>query len=214
MPKQGQFAKSVRQKRLNDFKVKRHDQGAVIDESQLTDFLTVRFALTTKKKLPLVQRESAQRLLQEIAPRLRTFDGQLADLMAELINELNAKTPWQFFWQISEFWPFLQQFLQKEVPAVPLKSRILIKQTLDQTALEALLAQALAQKTAMAMLLGQRQVDRHKVKQLTDLMVPSLYEGSRLSWTKVRKLLAPFEFTPGEGLDETTRQWLQGLAVL
>ena len=37
MPKQGQFAKSVRQK-LNDFKVKRHDQGAVIDETQLTDF--------------------------------------------------------------------------------------------------------------------------------------------------------------------------------
>jgi hypothetical protein len=42
MPKQGQFAKSVRQKKLNDFKVKRHEQGAVIDETQLTDFLTVR----------------------------------------------------------------------------------------------------------------------------------------------------------------------------
>ena len=97
MPKQGQFAKSVRQKKLNDFKVKRHDQGAVIDETQLTDFLTIRFALTIKKKLPSVQRESAQRLLQEIAPRLRNQDGRLADLMAELIVELNAKTPWQFF---------------------------------------------------------------------------------------------------------------------
>ena len=214
MPKQGQFAKSVRQKRLNDFKVKRHDQGTVIDESQLTDFLTVRFALTTKKKLPLTQRESAQRLLQEVVPRLRSFDGQLPDLMAELINELNAKTPWQFFWQLNEFWPLVQRFLQKEVPAVPLKSRILIKQTLDQAALDALLARALAQKIAMAMVLGQGRVDQHKVKQLTDMMIPSLYEGAHLSWIKVRKLLVPFGFVPNDGLNETTRQWLQDLAAL
>lgn len=45
MPKQGQFAKSVRQKKLNDFKVKRHEQGAVIDETQLTDFFNGPFCL-------------------------------------------------------------------------------------------------------------------------------------------------------------------------
>ena len=214
MPKQGQFAKSVRQKKLNDFKVKRHDQGAVIDETQLTDFLTVRFALTIKKKLPSVQRESAQRLLQEIAPRLRNQDGRLADLMAELIVEFNAKTPWQFFWQISDFWPVLQKFLQKEVPAVPLSRRILIRQVLSQTELERMLGQALTQKTAAAMLLGQGQAEAAKINQLSGLLMADLYQETHLNWQKVRQLLAPFAFSIDEELDETTRQWLRDLTAL
>ncbi|MFR0610202.1 hypothetical protein ACLUWI_07005 [Limosilactobacillus mucosae] len=214
MPKQGQFAKSFRPKKLNDFKVKRHSQGAVIDETQMTDFLTIRFALTIKKKLPIVQRESAQRLLQEIASRLRNQDGRLTDLMAELIVELNAKTPWQFFWQISDFWPVLQKFLQKEVPAVPLSQRILIKQTLSQAELERLLGQALAKKTAAAMLLGQDQAETEKINQLAVMMMADLYEETHLNWQKVRQLLAPFKFSIDNELDETTKQWLRDLTAL
>lgn len=101
--------------------------------------------MTIKKKLPSVQRESAQRLLQEIAPRLRNQDGRLADLMAELIVELNAKTPWQFSGK-SAILASAAKFLQKEVPAVPLSQRILIRQVLSQTELERMLGQALTQK--------------------------------------------------------------------
>ncbi|MFR0771653.1 MAG: hypothetical protein ACLSH6_06785 [Limosilactobacillus pontis] len=48
MPKQGQFAKSARRKRVNNFKVRRHQQGQTIAGDQLTDFLLVRFGLTAE----------------------------------------------------------------------------------------------------------------------------------------------------------------------
>ena len=134
--------------------------------------------------------------------------------MAELIVELNAKTPWQFFWQISDFWPVLQKFLQKEVPAVPLSQRILIRQVLSQTELERMLGQALTQKTAAAMLLGQGQAEAAKINQLSGLLMADLYQETHLNWQKVRQLLAPFAFSIDEELDETTRQWLRDLTAL
>lgn len=214
MPKQGQFAKSVRRKQLNNFKVKRRDRQNAIADNQLTDFLTVRFALTAKKRLPVTQRESAQRFLQEISAQLPSNDGQLDTIVKQLIDEINSRVPWQFFEQLSEFWPLLQKFLQKEVPAVPLKKQILIKSTVSQEQLQLWLANALANKIAMATLLGQGQVNLAKTKQLAKLLLPSLYQENVISWEKVKALLAPFPFDVEQAPDETTRQWLISLTVL
>ncbi len=71
MPKQGHFAKSMRTKQINDFKVKRNATGATIDDEQLTDFLVVRFALTAKKRVQSEARETAQRFLIEICDSLQ-----------------------------------------------------------------------------------------------------------------------------------------------
>ena len=75
LPKQGQFAKSSRIKQLNNFKVKRHGQGSTISADQFTDYLLVRFALTTKKKVAKGAQETVQRFLIEIGDQLLENDG-------------------------------------------------------------------------------------------------------------------------------------------
>ena len=108
----------------------------------------------------------------------------------------------------------LQKFLQKEVPAVPLSQRILIRQVLSQTELERMLGQALTQKTAAAMLLRQGQAEAARINQLSGLLMADLYQETHLNWQKVRQLLTPFAFQIDDELDETTKLWLQDLASL
>ena len=165
MPKQGHFAKSMRTKQINDFKVKRNATGATIDDEQLTDFLVVRFALTAKKRVGSGARETVQRFLIEIGDSLQENDGDLQTIIPNLLASLNARVPWQFYLEILGEWDLLQKFLQKELPAVPLEKRLRIKHPVTTQEMETLIAKLLAKKiTAISLLISQEWIKIRKIR--------------------------------------------------
>ena len=206
MPKQGHFAKSMRTKQINDFKVKRNATGATIDDEQLTDFLVVRFALTAKKRVQSGARETAQRFLIEIC------DGDLQAIIPNLLVSLNARVPWQFYPKILGEWDLLQKFLQKELPAVPLEKRLRIKHPVTTQEMETLIAKLLVRKITAITFINQPGVDPHKKDQMVTMMLTTIYHDQTIEWDKVRLLLAPFKFEIAPELDEETKDWLKKLA--
>ncbi|MGM9892607.1 hypothetical protein [Limosilactobacillus sp.] len=213
MPKQGKFAKSTRRKQLNSFKVKRREgNGNTIANDQLTDFLLVRFALTAKRRVAVDAQETCQRFLIEVSEQLRTYQGDLSQIVPGLVIKLNAQVPWQFFQQLLANWPLLQKFLVKELPAVPLERRLRITKQVDTTTLAYLIAVQLATKGAAATFLNRPQVAAAIKKQTAQLLLASLYHDGQVDWTKVRALLAPLPYQPGTDLDGPTREWLLQLS--
>lgn len=121
MPKQGHFAKSMRTKQINDFKVKRNATGATIDDEQLTDFLVVRFALTAKKRVGSGARETVQRFLIEIGDSLQENDGDLQTIIPNLLASLNARVPWQFYLEIFGRMGFASKIFTKRTSCSPVR---------------------------------------------------------------------------------------------
>lgn len=212
MPKQGQFAKSTRLKRVNNFKVRRHQQGQTIGDDQLTDFLLVRFNLTAKKRVPRDSQETVQRFLIEVSDQLIPSNGDLATLVPELLADINHRAPWQFYWQLLPQWALLQDFLKKELAAVPLAPRRYVTTTVTTADLGQQVARLLAQKAAAITFLKRPHVPTAMQEQTAQLLFASIYSGKQIDWTKVRALLAPFPFTVDNNLDAGTQEWLRQLA--
>lgn len=212
MPKQGHFAKSTRRQQLNNFKVKRQNMTGTISEDDFTDYLLVRFALTAKKRVPQPARETVQRLLIEIADNLLANQGDLTALVPQLFQDINHRAPWQFYLQVLPEWELIQDFLKKEVPAVPLKQRCYITREISTDALTQLVGQLMAQKAAAVTLLKTPQAGSALQQQTAQLLLPTLYHDNQLDWVKVRALLAPFPFQVDEHLDAASRDWLTKLS--
>lgn len=214
MPKQGQFAKSARLKQLNNFKVRSRQQGQTITAEQLPDFLLVRFNLTAKKRIPHAAQETAQRFLIEVLDQLVKVKGDLVSLIPELLNDINHRAPWQFYMQLLPQWDLLQDFLKKELPAVPLAQRCYVTTTVTTADLTKTVAQLLAKKAAVITFLKRPNIPAAMQQQTAQLMCGSIYHDEAIDWAKVRALLSPFPFTIDPQLDEGTRQWLQALNQL
>lgn len=212
MPKQGQFAKSARLKRVNNFKVRRHAQGQTIADDQLTDFLLVRFNLTAKKRVPTAAQETVQRFLIEVSDRLIAANGDLATLIPELLTDINHRAPWQFYQQLLPQWTLLQDFLKKELPVVPLTTRRYVTTTVTVADLTQLVAHLLARKAAAITFLKRPNVPAVMQEQTARLLEASIDVDGAIDWAKVRALLAPFPFTVDDSLDAGTREWLRQLA--
>lgn len=212
MPKQGQFAKSARLKRVNNFKVRRHAQGQTIADDQLTDFLLVRFNLTAKKRVPTAAQETVQRFLIEVSDRLIAANGDLTTLIPELLTDINHRAPWQFYQQLLPQWTLLQDFLKKELPAVPLATRRYVTTTVKPANLTQLVARLLAKKAAAITFLKRPNVPAAMQEQTAQLLEASINVDGAIDWAKVRALLAPFPFTVDDSLDAGTREWLWQLA--
>ena len=213
MPKQGHFAKSSRLKQLNNFKVKRPQvAGNEISGDQLTDFLVVRFALTAKKRVPVVAQETSQRFLIEVSDQLTNHQGNLSLIVPAVIRKLNPQVPWQFFQQLLANWALLQRFLVKELPAVPLNPRLRITEQVAVDELAQLVAHQLAIKGAATTLLNRPQVTPALKQRTTQLLLATLYQGGQVNWTQVRALLAPLPYQPPVELDASTREWLLDLS--
>ena len=214
MPKQGQFAKSARLKQLNNFKVRSRQQGQTITAEQLPDFLLVRFNLTAKKRIPHAAQETAQRFLIEVLDQLVKVKGDLVSLIPELLNDINHRAPWQFYMQLLPQWDLLQDFLKKELPAVPLAQRCYVTTTVTTADLTKTVAQLLAKKAAVITFLKRPNIPAAMQQQTAQLLYGSIYHDGAIDWAKVRALLSPFPFTIDPQLDEGTRQWLQALNQL
>ena len=213
MPKQGHFAKSTRLKQLNQFKVKKHAQGQAIDDQQFIDYVLVRFALTTKRKLSELAGETAQRLIMEICAELNPGNNDLSNIVSNKLAELQSRVPWQFYQQVLTNWEQVQHFLQREVPAVPLRARVLLSSPLSEQALEQLIAELIARQTTAAMFLN-RPVNEQIKKQTAERLLKVIITQGQVDWTKIAALWAPFDFEPADNLDEGTKKWLHQLATL
>lgn len=211
MPKQGRFAASKRVKQLNNFhqKHQQHESRA-INNDQFDDFVLVRFALTTKKKLPVDSRESLQRFLQELTPELMANDGDVGESIRPLLVKLRPRVPWQFFRQVSDQWEPFQHFLKREVPAVPLKQRLPLTNLLTVQEFNSLLADSLAEQ-AVALTTLQTQLPAAMKQAMIQQMRTSIFDSKEIDWKKVRSLFAPVKFDVDSAPDEKTRQWLLDL---
>lgn len=213
MPKQGHFAKSTRIKQLNQFKVKKYRQGEWIEDQQFVNYVVVRFALTTKRHLSELAGETAQRLIMEICGELNPGNNDLSKVISRKLAEVQSRVPWQFYQQVLAEWKEIQRFLQREVPAVPLRERVLLSNPISEQSLEQLVAKLLARQTTAVMFFN-RAVNGQIEKQTRERLLKVIFNQGRIDWTKVAALWAPFDFEPADQLDAGTKKWLHQLAVL
>ncbi|MCI1975607.1 MAG: hypothetical protein LKJ51_06790 [Limosilactobacillus sp.] len=210
MPKQGHFAKSSRLKQLNQFKVKRASQHSTIDDEKFIDYVILRFNLTSKKKLAKEIQESNQRFLIEILESRQKQRIDLSSTIPNLLTKLNSRVPWQFYRQVIAGWETLQHFICREVPAVPLKGRVLVSGTVTQANLTKLVANELATK-AVAMTFLNRPVNQ-QVKELTkQRLLQTIYQNNQINWQQIAVLFKPFPLVVDPKLDEGTKEWLLAL---
>lgn len=212
MPKQGHFAKSIRQKKVNQLKVRQPRKNSnVINEDQLTDFMLVRFALTTKKRVDQHSQESMQRLLIEILNKRSQDLLDLSMVMPTLIKELNSKVPWQFFRQVSDNWMIFQKFISRELPAVPVKKQVRVVNNISREILDEIIITNLAKKVIGITLLNSP-VNNGMKKMMENQMKEAIWYEGKIDWGKVRSLFSPLPFILDNSLDQPTKDWLTELA--
>lgn len=211
MPKQGHFAKSTRLKQLNQFKVKKHESGNTINNDQFIDYVLVRFALTTKKRLPTLVGETNQRFIMELCAELNPGNNDLGAIASRKLAELQSRVPWQFYQQVVTSWSLVQRFLQREIPAVPLAVPVRLSNPITEQQLYQLVAQLIARQTTATMFLN-RPVNEQVQQQTAERLLKVILIKGQIDWAKVAALWAPFPFTPADSLDEGTKQWLTQLA--
>lgn len=216
MVKQGQRAASKRLKQIKQIRRKKAiSYDRTIAASQLAEFMLVRYGLTLKKKIPQTQTQTVQRFLQEWlvqAPK-SNVNWSIAQVTTAVLKQLNCQVPWQFLAVLAQNWLSIQAFLMKELPAVPLKDRLVVTDELTVNQLTQLLSHQLATNFFLTTLGGNpqllQQVAANKVMELQ----ASLQLDDHIDWQRVSALFIQ-SFVVNEAADSGTRAWLQQLSQL
>lgn len=216
MVKQGHYAKSSRQQRVR--RLKQHHQiqaDRVIDPTTVTEFLLVRYHLTQGQQQRPVVRKTMQQFLTQwlsIATATKTTDWGLTTITMQTLQQFNLQLPWQGYAIINQNWASLQAFLVKEVPAVPLQTRLTLSGMLEPEAWQVLLSQQLA-VNALLGLFGQ---SKQQLAQLNEAQVKSLQASIQgengIDWQKTASLLAPLK--SAGTTTSNTKTWLAQLEKL
>lgn len=149
MVKQGRFARSSKMKQIKAIRKRMHQPaGRTIHPDEFENFVLVRYGLTLKKRLKGIHKETVQRFLQEmLADTPIDQNWQLTDILGKTLRRIGNKVPFQFYRVITNDWPEIQHFLQREIPAVPLTERIIVSDPVDDTQLQEIVSTALAGNT-------------------------------------------------------------------
>ena len=128
MVKQGRFAKSSKLRQIKEIqRAHRKQADRVISETQFNDFLLVRYGLVLKAKMVRTDKETIQRFLIEWVDNApKDANWSIKNLTTDTLKKINGRVPYQFYRALVRNWSKFQHFLKREVPAVPLKNRILI----------------------------------------------------------------------------------------
>ncbi|KRL92634.1 hypothetical protein [Limosilactobacillus equigenerosi] len=210
MPKVGQRGQSSRQVKIKNPKQRIKRQRATIAPGQVRDFLVVRYGLTLKQHIQPVHQPTIQRWVQAVSEQLVNTNGDLLASYQQVINDVYGRVPWQFYWVLSQYWDEVQQFWQREVPAVPLEERLLVHGQAELPKLWATLARRFADTLAVAMTLNMPTVATH---QLSPQLLSSLWQDDQIQWTQVRQLWSPLQGTFTSD-DPVTESWLLQLSEL
>lgn len=214
MPKQGQYAKSQRAVHTKRLRQRGKVQtGMTIHDRDFADFVVTRFALTSQHQLSPLAAKTAQRWLQELLPRLQSANGDMHSAVGATLKYCLGRVPWQFFQVVSDTWPLVAHFCQREVPAVPLAKRMLISDKVDSLSLNQMLAHYLSQQAAATTLVN---MSNHSLQTLMAQKIAQqlLAKDGQINWKQVRILLQPFNDSLDDAQDEETQKWLDQLAAL
>lgn len=207
--KQGQFAKSQQQKVIKRRRSKINGSGSqrTIADSLATDFIVTRFLLTSGRALSSADRESSQRFLQELMPRLVANNFDLQSGVIETLEYVNSRVPWQFYYQLSTNFAVIDHFLSRELPVLPLAHLVIIKHPVTERWFNQEIARVLARQIAAITLI--KQTANQQVRQALAIKIQStIYLAQQIKWSAVKALLQAFPFQIPETVDEGTKRWL------
>ncbi|WP_251547577.1 hypothetical protein [Limosilactobacillus caecicola] len=217
MPKQGQYARQERRQMAKQLHQRRGTKARgsqrTIEPSMVTDFVIVRFRLTSGKQLAKVDQESIQRFLQEFIPRLQERDFDFQAALRLTLQYVASRVPWQFFYQLSQQWPVLDHFLRRELPALPLAKPLIVKNWVSQEDLNQGLIALLARQSIRLTTL-QSKLSPAAATPLTKKMKLAISDGNQVKWSAVSALLGMVPFPIDHHLDSGTQEWLQAIQKL
>ncbi|MCF6160903.1 MAG: hypothetical protein LKG79_11815 [Furfurilactobacillus sp.] len=217
MVKQGKYAGSSRQKQLRNLRQRISNKGQhTINETDLVDFLLVRWHLTQHNQTQLVE-QTTEHFLRTWIEQAQHEKNQVWNLATITVNTLKVfaiQVPWQFYAIINHEWSHLQRFLVKEVPAVPLKDQLLTDNQMSTNDWQTALSTQLTVNSFLLMFQGnQQQLSRVSDQQIEQLRSSFLTENS-LNWQAVATVFQPLKYTIPADADEDSVQWLTELDVL
>lgn len=213
MVKQGRYAKSSKMKQIKAIRKRMHaPAGRIIPTDEFDQFVLVRYGLTLKKRLKGIAKETDQRLLQEILLVASPDEAwSLEAILTQTLKSINIKVPFQFYRVVMDNWAEVQHFLQREIPAVPLKDRIIVTNPVGDEQLQRIIVNQLAVNTLIGTLGGNpdmmRTIKESQIQQLTG----SLMNNEKIDWNIVSKIFKPIGFDPNKSEDTGTQQWLEQL---
>ncbi|GAB6093060.1 hypothetical protein [Furfurilactobacillus curtus] len=216
MVKQGHYAKSSRQKRLRHLNQRLTKQNSrTIPDTQLSDFLTVRWHLTQHQ--PDVIEQTMLHFLRtwlEQAAQQSTLPWNLTVAAKATLAQFNRDVPWQFYLVLDQQWSHFQSFIQKELPAVPLSDRRRVSQLLTEPQWHQQLAQQLAVNNLLLLFNG----DQHRLANVTQAQIEqlttSLLADDQVNWSQVAALFAGTPFSIPVDADAESKSWLKSLMAL
>ncbi|MBZ2200201.1 hypothetical protein CLI91_02335 [Lentilactobacillus hilgardii] len=212
MVKQGKFAKSSKLRQIKEIKRARQEKSdRTITEKQFGKFIFVRYGLTMKAKMIGTDKETMQRFLIEWvdhAPKDKNWS--IKALAVNTLKKINVRVPYQFYRAVVRNWSKYQRFLKREIPAVPLKQRILLTDTLTTEEFEQLVARQLAANILLSTLGNNPQLMQQiNLEQVADLSKNLMTEnGKGIDWQKVQSVFKPMPFDMSTAPDTPTKNWL------
>lgn len=214
MVKQGRFAKSSKLKQIKQIRRRmHHPAGRVIQSDQFKEFVLVRYGLTLKKKYHDSDKETMQRFLMELLDVAGTTSPwQLNRIVTETFQNVNVRVPYQFYQRVLLNWEPFVQFLNKEIPAVPLKNRVGLLGAPTADELTGIVARQLAANTLLAT--GNPQIMKLMTPAQIDSLVAKLTTDHLINWQKVAEIFEPMPFDVSTAPDEPTKGWLNQLKEL
>lgn len=212
MVKQGNFAGSSKLKKISQFHQKAAKQvNGQLAFDKLADFMQVRYYLTQGNRQPAVVQTTMQRWL---AVWLDQGTGSLWDGNQNNLRTLSAianQVPWQFFLLVDRNHSAFEKFLKKELPLVPLMTRIKLVPANQANWLD-----ALAKQLSLNWFLSSFANDSKRLAQITTSQVEQLARSFKkaetINWDNVAVV---YQTVPQVGsLDEAPENvlWLAQLA--
>lgn len=214
MVKQGHYARVSRQKKQRQLK-QRHQAHAdrTIAVDALAEFLQVRYHLTRGKQQRPVVRKTMQQFTAQWFQQAQATPSpwDVTALTTQTLQQFNRQLPWQGYAIIDAQIVDFQQFLMKEVPAVPVAQPLSLKTTLTASSWQRLLTTQLA-VNALLGLFGD-QLAQVTTAQVDQLRAGLLTTTGALDWAKAASLLTPVTVVP-EKADAASQTWLAQLNKL
>ncbi|WP_283680084.1 hypothetical protein [Lentilactobacillus sp. Marseille-Q4993] len=214
MVKQGKFAKSSKQKQIKQIlKRKKQASERTIPDSELEEFLLVRFGLTLKKRVAKKNKESVQRFLIEwigAAQDMQTWSFR--NLFPVVLQRININVPWQFYRQIETNYNRFQNFMKRELKAVPLKERKTTSDEIDDNGVQEIIAGQLAANTFIATTGGNPELLKKVSQDQLEAVVDSFSGDQEINWDKVKEIFDPIGFEINQELDDGTKEWLASIS--
>jgi hypothetical protein len=213
MVKQGRYAKSSKMKQIKAIRKRMHaPAGRVIQPDAFDQFVLVRYGLTLKKRLKGIAKETVQRFLQEMLVVTSVDEAwSLETVLVKTFKNINVKVPFQFYRVMMANWPEVQHFLQREIPAVPLKQRIIVTNPVNADQLQTIILNQLAANTLIETLGGNPDMMKTITGKQVEQLTAGLVTNGVIDWNKVATIFQPIGFDVDSAEDAGTKQWFEQL---